>query len=220
MDKRPTPFSNTAGRIICAWVCILCFLLIANPLYAARLFGSSEERHENLKSFPKWTGVLDRYFSDRKLEDKPCSETKFNQCHLQEWKAFLKTLEGKDIMVQMREVNSYMNAHAYVIDPVNWGVPDYWASPKQFLIKDGDCEDYAIAKYMSLRALGFPPSKMRIVVLNDMNLNALHAILAVYINDDIYILDNQIKQVTPSRRIVHYKPVYSINEDYWWRHKN
>lgn len=210
---------NAFFRFFCGiWICVLLLVCLPSAAHAVRLFGSKEERHDNLKSFPKWTGVLDRYFSDRKLDNRSCTETEFNQCHLQEWKAFLRTLEGKDELTQAREVNQYMNAVKYIIDPINWGVPDYWATPKQFFVKNGDCEDYAISKYMSLRALGFSTDNMRIVVLNDLNLGVLHAVLAVYMNDNVYILDNQIKHMLPSRRIIHYKPVYSINEKYWWRH--
>jgi predicted transglutaminase-like cysteine proteinase len=72
---------------------------------------------------------------------------------------------------------------------------------------------------MALKYLGFNPDKMRIVAVKDMNLRVGHAILAVYVEDKIFILDNQIKVVVDSRRIHHYKPVYSINEKYWWRHR-
>ena len=71
---------------------------------------------------------------------------------------------------------------------------------------------------MSLKALGFPPKSMRIVVLMDHNLNIHHSVLAVYLNERIYILDNQIKQVVEDKKIHHYEPIFSINETHWWRH--
>jgi predicted transglutaminase-like cysteine proteinase len=52
-----------------------------------------------------------------------------------------------------------------------------------------------------------------------MNLGVGHAILAAYHDEKIFILDNQIKVVADSRRIRHYKPVFSINEQFWWRHR-
>ena len=57
------------------------------------------------------------------------------------------------------------------------------------------------------------------MVLKDLNLKIGHAVLAVYLDDKILILDNQIKVVADSRRIAHYRPVYSINEQHWWRHR-
>ena len=116
-------------------------------------------------------------------------------------------------------VNAYMNRKRYIIDPRNYGVRDYWATPAQFLSRNGDCEDYAIAKYMSLRSLGFKDSQLRIVVLQDLNLDLAHAILVVYHNGRAYVLDNQIETVVPADRVYHYKPYYSINEHYWWLHR-
>ena len=56
--------------------------------------------------------------------------------------------------------------------------------------KVGDCEDFAIAKYFALRDLGFPASQMRIVVLKDTLRNLDHAVTAVYLDGDAWILDN------------------------------
>ena len=195
----------------------------AKPIGTVRsypaLFNTREIRSSSLKAFPKWLGALDRYFDERKLEDAPCTGTRFNRCYLAEWKAFLRGLESKDRATQIQEVNRYMNQAAYIIDPINYHVPDYWATPIQFFNKDGDCEDYAIAKFMSLRALGYDNDQLRIVVLQDLNLKAAHAVLAVYGDDDILVLDNQIPQAVSARIIRHYRPYYSINEKNWWLHR-
>ena len=196
-------------------------LLSGGEAHAAsgRLFGYSERRHPSLKPFIKWTGTLDRYFSERKLENQACTSKSFNKCHLQRWKEFLAHIEGESRTSQIHQINAQMNAARYIVDPKNYGVSDYWATPKQFFVKNGDCEDYAIAKYLSLRALKFPKDRMRLVVLMDENLRLAHAILAVYHEGDILILDNQINKVVSHRRIRHYRPVYSLSESNWWTHK-
>ena len=186
---------------------------------ASRLFGTEEIRNKNLKPFPKWTGMLKRYFKEGALGEGDCSSDTFNACHLQEWQAFLNSLDGKKLVKKVKAVNTYLNGVKYITDIRNWGLDDYWATPTQFKSQNGDCEDYAIAKYMSLRALGIPLDKMRIVVVQDQNLGVAHGILAVYINNKPYILDNQIKQILPSKKIHHYKPFYSVNEKYWWLHR-
>jgi predicted transglutaminase-like cysteine proteinase len=112
-----------------------------------------------------------------------------------------------------------MNRKRYVIDPTNYGVPDYWASPVQFLHLNGDCEDYAIAKYLALRELGYDDEELRVVVLDDLNLGVAHAVLAVYSDDDVLILDNQIDTVVSANVIRHYRPIYSVNERHWWLHR-
>ena len=183
------------------------------------LFGSQELRSADLSLFPKWRGALARHFAETGLANAPCSSASFNLCHLAEWTRFLDGLRGIDPMHQIRAVNGFLNRRGYVIDPHNYGVSDYWASPRQFLSLDGDCEDYAIAKYFSLRALGFASESMRIVVLQDLNLGTAHAILVVYIGGRALVLDNQVPTVVDARAIGHYQAIYSINERHWWLHR-
>ena len=103
---------------------------------------------------------------------------------------------------------------------IGGGAKDYWAPPGQFFSKFGDCEDYAIAKFLTLRALGFTGDELRVVVVRDLNLKIGHAILAAYIDGKIYILDNQIKQAIAATTIRHYRRIYSVNEDGWCPHKD
>ena len=191
---------------------------VALPEYPP-LFGSREFRNANLVPFQKWTAMLLREFGERPVYDGPCTARRFNRCHLQEWRALVRTLDGRAAQDQLAAVNEFMNRAPYVTDMANYGVPDYWASPLEFLGKDGDCEDYAIAKYFSLKALGVPGDRMRIVVVDDLNLKVPHAILVVYLEGRALILDNQIPNVVPAERIRHYRPIYSINEESWWLHR-
>lgn len=212
------------GRHLCGAVVlapVLTLGLAGPPATAAvpKLFGTSEMQSANIAMFPKWGGALSRYFGERQLADAPCTSTAFNKCHLNDWQAFLKTQAGRAPMDQIVAVNDYMNRQRYLTDPRNYGVSDYWATPAQFFSRDGDCEDYAIAKFMSLRALGMPNDMMRIVVLQDLNLRVGHAILVVYLDGQAYVLDNQVRRVVRAESIRHYKPIYSINEHHWWLHR-
>ena len=135
---------------------------------------------------------------------------------MRDWLAFLEGLRGKPREEQLEAVNRYANQKNYVLDIDNYGVEDYWAVPREFLYNNGDCEDYAITKFFSLLWLGFNTDDLRIVVLQDTNLRVPHAVLAVAGKDDVRILDNQIQEVVSQRDIVHYAPVYAINEHHWW----
>jgi predicted transglutaminase-like cysteine proteinase len=159
--------------------------------------------------------MLERHFRDAGAKSGACKAKVFNKCHAQLWQEFIDQQMGNDLASQLQAVNSFMNKARYIVDPINWGVKDYWATPRQFFVKFGDCEDYAIAKYLTLKRLGLATDKMRIVVLQDLNLRVAHAVLAVYTYDDIIILDNQIKRTVPARVIRHYRPIFSINEDAW-----
>ncbi len=206
-------------RIFLACLCV-ALLLPAMPVEGApRLWDSRERKSSKLKTFPKWLDVLEKYRNEKATTPADCTSTRFNACHLQRWQDFLETLQGMGTMQKIREVNRYMNEAPYIRDPINWGVADYWESPREFFLKNGDCEDYAIMKFLSLRRLGFSNSQMRVVVLKDQHLRVHHSVLAVYVGGQIYILDNQIKQVVKQERIKHYKPIYSINETNWWRHR-
>jgi len=176
-----------------------------------KLFNSFELASTNFARFPKWTDMRARW-----RDGAPCESS---TCTTKGWQEFLDNLRGQDRMTQIKEVNKAFNLKPYTIDIKNWGVADYWETPYQFLKKNGDCEDYAIAKFMALKALGVPKEDMRVVAVQDLNLGIGHAVLIVYDGDTPLLLDNQINAVIPASRIKHYKPVYSINEDKWWLHR-
>jgi predicted transglutaminase-like cysteine proteinase len=206
------------------WSTVLTLVLaLATPAVAAPayppIFGSREAASHNLKMFTKWDGVLDRYAVEHKLEDTPCAEGPFNHCFLQKWKRYLGEIRSLSPLDKLREVNRFANYAPYVTDPVNYGMADYWATPAQFLTKNGDCEDYAITKFYSLLTLGFSNDQMRVVVLNDMNLRIAHAVLVVYLDGVAWLLDNQIPDVVRADVVHHYRAIYSVNETTWWLHK-
>ncbi len=181
------------------------------------LFGYKEAEQSGLEFFPQWVSVLERHLRDD-LSDGDCSETKFNRCHLTQWLAFLEEVKALPKKEQIAAVNRFGNTREYVLDLENYGLEDYWAIPRQFLYQGGDCEDYSITKFFSLLWLGYESEAMRIVVLQDTNLRVPHAVLALASKREILILDNQVDRVLTHRDIVHYAPVYSINESQWWLH--
>lgn len=184
---------------------------------AAGLFSSIEYRRSNVHLLSKWHNVLQRAKQERNKPDN-CQDGR--PCHVRDWKAFLVRTRSLPPMTQLRAVNRYINQWRYVGDRANYGKVDHWATPRQVFRSGGaDCEDYAIAKYMSLRAMGWPASRLRIVVVQDQNLRIAHAVLAVQVNGTFYILDNQIRTVVKHSRIHHYRPIYSMNEQHWWFHR-
>ena len=192
---------------------------LAEGARAAGLFGMIETASADFTPFPKWTELLKRFFIEKGHREGNCASKEFNACHYARWQKFMDTVRDSPKDQQMSEVNRFMNEAKYIVDPINWGVNDYWATPGQFFEKDGDCEDYAIAEYLTLRALGWPAEQMRVVILQDMNLKVAHAILAVRHEGRNMVLDDQIAMVIEDHRIVHYRPIYSLNEEGWWRHR-
>jgi predicted transglutaminase-like cysteine proteinase len=181
------------------------------------LFGYQQIEKHNLSLFPQWLSVLERHVLDtQKTGD--CESRDFNKCHLAEWQSFLSSIRTLPDMEQIKRVNRYANSREYILDSENYGVTDYWATPKEFLINNGDCEDFAIIKMLSMKWLGYDVEKMRVVVVQDTNLRIPHAIMAIDKDNDTLILDNQIEQVISHLNVFHYVPVYSVNENSWWMH--
>lgn len=181
------------------------------PHGAPGLFGTSEVKSNGVAMFPKWTSVMARFDSQMKTQGD--SQTVRN------WKAQLEGLRGMSREQQIKEVNQYMNSVRYVEDSRNYGKSDQWSTPIEFLTRGGDCEDYAIAKYASLRALGFSADQMRVAIVQDKIKNVPHAILIVYDGGNTYVLDNQDKATRMAENVSRYKPIFSLNSDSWWLHK-
>jgi len=182
-------------------------------------FDTNEIKSTSMDAFKKWNEALERYTREKAAAKKgKCGDKELNTCNFDKWIKFLKETKDKDPVSQIRAINDYMNRAPYITDPVNWGKKDFWATPGEFMAKFGDCEDYAIAKYMSLRLLGYSDDELRVVAVKDLNLKIGHAILVVFFKGKPYVLDNQIKQVVPTSKIKHYLPVFSINQTAWWKH--
>lgn len=180
-----------------------------SPSGKINLFGTVEFKRPDL---PAWIDLLARnaqspIFIEQKAFNKSAT-----------WGQLKAGLEGKPLAEQMKIVNSFWNAWPYKEDMVNWGMQDYWEIPAEFLKKSGDCEDYAIVKYFTLKELGVDPKNMRIVVLRDTIRNLAHAVLVVYTDGDAYVLDNLSNVVPSHRRLSNYSPQYSVNEYGRWTH--
>lgn len=185
----------------------------------AGLFGTREFRASSLAALPQWRGVLERVESERPAWRRCASDPQAcpNKAGAA-WRALLRGLEGAPLMEQLKAINRFANQFRYKSDSENWNKSDFWATPVEFLARSGDCEDYAIFKYMSLRELGLPPERLRIVVLKDTLRDLAHAVLAVWDGEQIWILDNVTNAVIRHDRLGHYVPYYSINEEARWAH--
>ncbi|MBB4286040.1 transglutaminase-like cysteine peptidase [Roseospira goensis] len=210
-------------RHVLALLALLCLFLLAGPMAPdarAGLFGSREvERTGALATFRKWDGVLDRYGTEQTVVPPPCRGRGYDACPYPDWVGFIERTSRLDKLSQLQEVARYFDRLRYIEDMPNWGQNDYWATPGQFISRNGDCEDFAISKYATLRHLGWSLSDLRIVYVQDLNLQIGHMVLAATLDGTTYILDNQARnQLVRHDRIRHYRPVYSLSGDRWWRH--
>ena len=175
------------------------------------LFGSTEVRSTDISAFTKWTSVMARFEQQMK--------TAGGDMQMQAWKTHLQSLSGATAREKVAAVNSYINQISYIEDIKNYGKSDHWATPVEFFRKGGDCEDFAIAKYASLRALGFSTDQLRIAIVQDKIKNIAHALLIVYTEEGTFVLDNQDKRLRHAAEVTRYQPVFSINATNWWLHR-
>jgi predicted transglutaminase-like cysteine proteinase len=206
-------------------VILALFLLAPVSAQASSVFQTGTAGGRNFALFPFWQQVMtDMAIAQPEpvvahpdaAHPQKCANERL--CIPSAWTSFLDTVRKKSRREQLEAVNSWANARPYVEDFQNWHVSDYWETPSQFLAHGGDCEDYAIAKYFSLVRLGFSADDMRIVIVDDTNLNVFHAVLAVRSEGTVWLLDNQLQHIAPMDVAVQYVPVYSLNEHGWWMH--
>ena len=135
-----------------------------------------------------------------------------------EWNAFKAQAAGKRGKELLQFVNTFWNKMKYEYDNKTWQKPDYWAVPAEFALKNkGDCEDYAIAKYYTLKELGVPAEAMRIVI-GRIPPNEAHAILVVFLDGDAFVLDNRYPVVRSHSKVSNFKPSYSVNDFLRWNY--
>lgn len=127
--------------------------------------------------------------------------------------------ELKAEQLTLRKINNFLNQVPYANDIDHWRREDYWASPVEMLSSfGGDCEDYSIAKYLSLKELGIPVERLRITYVRAKELNESHMVLAYYPKPDAepLIMDNLIPEMRPASQRPDLEPVYSFNDDDIW----
>jgi len=119
-------------------------------------------------------------------------------------------------------VNDFFNQVRFISDEKHWKSTDYWATPVEFLSTNGgDCEDFSIAKYITLRELGVPDERLRITYVKALQLNQAHMVLAYYETPDSepLILDNLMASIRPASKRPDLLPVYSFNGNDLWMSK-
>lgn len=143
------------------------------------------------------------------------------------WDKMLQRSKDEKILKKLKNVNDFFNKVRYKTDPKHWKRKDYWATPYEFLgTAAGDCEDYAIAKYYSLRKLGVPEKKLRITYViykkRNTRFDQAHMVLTYYHKKGAtpIVLDNINKKLKLATKRKDLKPVYSFNASGLWQAKN
>jgi predicted transglutaminase-like cysteine proteinase len=141
---------------------------------------------------------------------------------LTNWRGIMTNPKNRSLSERQKLdlVNDFMNQTRFISDREHWGKEDYWATPVEFLSTNGgDCEDFSIAKYFTLRALGVPDEKLQITYVKEIKVyNEAHMVLAYFATQDAepLILDNINKTIQPASTRTDLVPVYSFNGSGLW----
>lgn len=139
---------------------------------------------------------------------------------IEAWQRLLDDAASLSEREQLQAVNRFFNAQLRFTDDISlWHEVDYWATPVEALLKGaGDCEDFAIAKYISLRHLGVPAEKLRITYVKALRLNQAHMVLTYYSRPEAVplVLDNLIGSILPATQRTDLQPVYAFNGEGLW----
>jgi predicted transglutaminase-like cysteine proteinase len=192
---------------------------MANLSDGTGLFGSIEVASASFQGLPQWTRVMavmqaEAPAFDRCLDNAADCGTPV----LKNWRKIVTSAEGLGRREKLETVNNFFNRWPYKLDSEIYGLSEYWATPREFMTRSGDCEDYSIAKYFALRKLGFSADEMRLVILMDEIRGIGHAVLAIQEGNDTLILDSLSNLLLSHTAYKHYVPQYSMNETTRWAH--
>ncbi|MGF1735102.1 transglutaminase-like cysteine peptidase [Photobacterium satsumensis] len=135
------------------------------------------------------------------------------------WRQLLKASSQQDELVQLKQINDFFNQLQFLDDIDVWGKEDYWATPLEFLgAGAGDCEEFSIAKYLSLRELGVEDEKLRLIYVKALTLNQFHMVLAYYPTPSAVplLLDNLSPDILQASQRPDLQPIYSFNGSKLW----
>ncbi|MDX5371188.1 MAG: transglutaminase-like cysteine peptidase [Pseudomonadaceae bacterium] len=136
---------------------------------------------------------------------------------IEAWDELIRASANLSEKDKLTAVNRFFNRQYRFADDIrNWRQNDYWATPIEALVKGaGDCEDYSIAKYFTLRRLGVPSDKLRITYVKALQYNQAHMVLTYYASPtaDPLVLDNLIGEIRPASQRKDLLPVYAFNAE-------
>ncbi len=127
----------------------------------------------------------------------------------------LERLKTADTHSKLVEVDRFFNTFSYRSDASVWKTRDYWATPLEFLGKNGgDCEDFVISKYFALRALGVSDTRLSMIYALKADSGVPHMVLSYH--DSVHsvplILDTHGAVVRPATEHRDIIPIYGFNE--------
>jgi len=138
---------------------------------------------------------------------------------LQAWVKLIREDTSTTDIEKLEKVNIFFNRLRFVDDIIHWKQKDYWATPVELLASNGgDCEDFSIGKYFTLKILGVSEEKLNMTYVKALKLNQAHMVVTYYERPgaEPLVLDNLVKVIKPATQRKDLLPVYSFNGTSLW----
>ncbi|MCA6115415.1 transglutaminase-like cysteine peptidase [Bradyrhizobium sp. WSM 1738] len=163
----------------------------------------------------KWLGVQ-RRLDDEMVQLALCEGDR-EGCVLPAALKFLDIVENarlRDGRARLGEINRAINLSIKATsDLAQHRQIDVWSSPLATLERGGgDCEDYAIAKFVALRRAGIAPDDLRIVIMHDIIRGEDHAVAAARLEGRWLMLDNRRMAMVWDANVRNYRPTFVIGQ--------
>lgn len=186
---------------------LFCSLIVALLVVAQHL---SKPLHIEFSTFEQ--EVKNKFGDDRAFVVDALAET-------------LLLLKNKSDEEKLIGVNTFFDKHIkYALDADIFNEQDYWATPAELIgHSKGDCEDFAIAKYVALLHLGMDRDKLRLIYvkakIGRSRVTQAHMVLGYYDmpSSDPLVLDSLISSVLPGSQRTDLVPVFSFNDSGIWQ---
>jgi predicted transglutaminase-like cysteine proteinase len=163
----------------------------------------------------KWNGVVADIRAEKDILDRCRSDARHCPAAAQRFLAIIAEGRNHEGRARIGVINRAINlAIQPVSDLAQWGVEDRWTSPLATLTSGrGDCEDYAIAKYVALREAGVADSDVRLIIVRDIATGDDHAVVAARVDEKWIILDNRRLTLLEDVAMPHVLPLFALDQE-------
>ena len=163
----------------------------------------------------KWNGVVADIRAEKDILDRCRGDARHCPAAAQRFLAIIAEGRNHEGRARIGVINRAINlAIQPMSDLAQWGVEDRWTSPLATLTSGrGDCEDYAIAKYVALLEAGVAESDVRLIIVRDVATGDDHAVVAARIDDKWIILDNRRLTLLEDVAMPHVLPLFALDQE-------
>jgi predicted transglutaminase-like cysteine proteinase len=188
------------------------------PLLAPRAgepFGLAAIPVDDGEVLTKWRGVESGIRADNEILARCGDSNEHCPAAAQSFLAIVAQGRALSGRARIGVINRAINlAIQPMSDLAQWGVPDRWSAPLEtFGTGRGDCEDYAIAKYVALTAAGVAVPNVKLVIVRNTTADEDHAVVAVRLDGNWIMLDNRWLTLVEADAMPDVIPLFVLDRD-------